>query len=107
MTRLQRLCLDAVERCGAPYLSTMSVYDYVGRRRWLVSLAGVHEALRVLEQLGYLISQTVEGGPERGGYPAIIYKRSVRIDAGETVPYTNLYPPLKYPTVKYVPRGQS
>ena len=86
MTRLQRLCLDAVECCGAPYLSTLNVYDYVKRRRWLLSLSSVHSALWVMNQCGYLDTKTVEGGPARGGIPARVYKRTQQVDIGEAVP---------------------
>ena len=86
MTRLQRLCLDAVERCGDPYLSTLNTWEYVRRRRWWTSISSVHTALYWLYQMGYLDTVTVPGGPERGYNAMRVYKRTHQIDHGETVP---------------------
>lgn len=79
MTRLQRLCLDAVERLGEPYVATLNVFEYVERRRYWVSLGSMHIALRTLEDLGYVYSMPVADGRR-------VYKRTSDIDYGERVP---------------------
>ena len=89
MTRYQRLVLDAVERCGEPFITTLGVYTYVRRRRWWTSIAGVLIALRQLEDLGY-----VTGLQARG--ETLVYKRTNRPDALDGL-FTRVAPPPTSP----------
>lgn len=87
MTRFQRICLDAVERCGAPYVRTLVVRDYVKHRRLFCSIAAVHDALASLETLGYIVGTRTGGSPARGGYPQVVFKRTTKLDTLEKVEY--------------------
>ena len=60
MKRIDRLCLDAVERLG-PDVRASAIADYVSERRWMLSRASIYPALYRLEDCVYIVSRWGSG----------------------------------------------
>lgn len=73
MKRIDRLCLDAVEKLG-PAVPTLAIIKHVEARRWMFSpVVQVHDALRRLRAAQLVVSESVPGGPERGYYRNLLW----------------------------------